>query len=131
MKEYEGKVQVVFKNQPLPFHNNAKAAAEAALAAGEQGKYWEYHDKLFANQRALNRANYEQWASELGLDMNKFKAALDNKTHEAKVKADMDAVTKAGASIGTPSFFINGKLLQGAQPFDAFKTAVDEALKAK
>jgi protein-disulfide isomerase len=95
-------------------------------------KFWAYHDKLFENQRALTRADLEKYAEELGgINMPKFKAALDNKTHEGRVKADMEAVDKAGARIGTPSFFINGKLLQGAQPFEAFKSAIDEALKAK
>jgi protein-disulfide isomerase len=64
------------------------------------------------------------------VNMAKFKAALDNKTNEARVKADVDAVDKAGARIGTPSFFINGKLLQGAQPFERFKEVIDEALKS-
>lgn len=130
MKEYEGKVQVVFKNQPLPFHSNAKAAAEAALAAGEQGKYWEFHDKLFANQRALNRANYETWAGELGLNMAKFKAALDSGKFSAQVDADQALATSVGAS-GTPTFFINGRKLVGAQPFPAFKAIIDEELAKK
>jgi protein-disulfide isomerase len=87
---------------------------------------------VFANQTALSRTDLEKYAEQVGgVNMAKLRTALDNKTHEARVKADMEAVDKAGARIGTPSFFINGKLLQGAQPFDAFKTAIDEALKAK
>ena len=77
-EQYKGKVRVAFKNQPLPFHPNARPAAEAALAANEQGKFWEMHDKLFANQQALDRAALEKYAQELGLDMDKFKAALDS-----------------------------------------------------
>jgi protein-disulfide isomerase len=133
--EYKDKVKVVWRNYPLPFHKDAPGAAEAAREVYEQGgseKFWAYHDVLFANQRALSRADLEKYASELGgINMAKFKAALDNKTHEARVKADQDAVDKAGARIGTPSFFINGKLLQGAQPYDRFKAAIDEALKGK
>jgi protein-disulfide isomerase len=86
---------------------------------------------LFGNQTALGRADLEKYAEQVGgINVAKLKAALDNKTHEARVKADVDAVDKAGARIGTPSFFINGKLLQGAQPFDAFKPAIDSALAA-
>jgi protein-disulfide isomerase len=135
MDEYKDKVRIVWRNYPLPFHKDAGPAAEAALEAFDQGgsdKFWAYHDVLFANQKALARADLEKYAEQVGgINMTKFKAALDNKTHEARVKADMDAVTKAGASIGTPSFFVNGKLLQGAQPFEKFKEVIDEALKAK
>jgi protein-disulfide isomerase len=135
LDEYKDKVKIVWRNYPLPFHKEAPGAAEASLEVFEQGgseKFWAFHDVLFANQRALTRADLEKYASELGgINMAKFKAALDNKTHEAKVKADMAAVDKAGARIGTPSFFINGKLLQGAQPYERFKEAIDTALKGK
>ena len=132
---YPNDVRFIYKNYPLPFHKEAGPAAEAATEVFDQGgsdKFWAYHDLLFANQRALTRADLEKYAEQVGgINMTKFRAALDNKTHEARVKADMDAVTKAGASIGTPSFFINGKLLQGAQPFEKFKEVIDEALKGK
>jgi protein-disulfide isomerase len=133
--EYKDKIKIVWRNYPLPFHKEAEPAAEAAMEVYDQGgsdKFWAYHDLLFQNQRALSRADLEKYAEQLGgINMTKFKAALDNKTHEGRIKADQDAVTKAGASIGTPSFFINGKLLQGAQPFERFKEVVDEALKGK
>ncbi len=133
--EYKDKIKIVWRNYPLPFHKEAQPAAEAAREVFEQAgaeKFWAYHDLLFANQRAITRPDLEKYAEQVGgIDMAKFKAALDNKTHEARVKADVDAVDKAGARIGTPSFFINGKLLQGAQPVEAFKAAIDEALKAK
>jgi protein-disulfide isomerase len=132
MDKYGDKVEVVWRNYPLPFHDKAFKAAEAAhevLMQGGSDKFWEYHDKLFANQRTLDRANLEKFAEEIGgINMAKFKAALDNDTHKAAVQADMDAVKAAGARIGTPSFFINGKLLQGAQPFPAFQAAIDKAL---
>lgn len=131
--QYGDKIKVIWRNYPLPFHQDAGPAAQAAMEVFDQGgsdKFWAFHDKLFENQRALSRADLEKYAGEVGgINLTKFKAALDNKTHEARVKADMDAVDKAGARIGTPSFFINGKLLQGAQPVDAFKSAIDEALK--
>ena len=131
-QEYGDKVQIVWRNYPLPFHQDAGPAAEAAMEVFTQGgseKFWAMHDKLFENQRALGRADLEKYAQEIGgINMAKFKAALDNGTHKATIKADQDAITKAGARIGTPSFFINGKLLQGAQPFPAFKAAIDKAL---
>ncbi|WAM29612.1 DsbA family protein [Myxococcus sp. NMCA1] len=126
--QYGGKIKVAFKNQPLPFHANAKPAAAAALAAHEQGKFWEYHDKLFANQRALDRASLEKYAQELGLNMNKFKAALDQGKFNAQIEADMAQASSVGAN-GTPTFFINGRTLVGAQPVDAFKRVIDEELK--
>ena len=76
--EYKGKVKIAFKQLPLPFHDKAHLAAEAALAANEQGKFWQMHDKLFANQQALDRPSLEKYAEELGLNMAKFKAALDS-----------------------------------------------------
>ncbi|ADO71429.1 DsbA family protein [Stigmatella aurantiaca] len=125
---YKGKIRVAFKNQPLPFHANAKPAAAAALAAHEQGKFWEYHDKLFANQKALDRASLERYAEELKLDMGKFKAALDSNKFDAQITADSTEGTRVGAN-GTPTFFINGRTLVGAQPADAFKRVIDEELK--
>ncbi|HEY0095462.1 MAG TPA: thioredoxin domain-containing protein, partial [Archangium sp.] len=128
--EYKGKVRVAFKNQPLPFHANAKPAAAAALAANEQGKFWEYHDKLFQNQRALDRASLEKYAQELGLNMGQFKAALDSGKFDAQVTADMNEATRVGVN-GTPTFFINGRSVVGAQPVEAFKRIIDEELKKK
>jgi protein-disulfide isomerase len=114
----------------LPFHNNAQAAAEASLAANEQGKFWEYHDKLFANQQALDRPSLEKYAEELGLNMGKFKSALDSGKFKAQVSKDQAEAQKAGAS-GTPTFLINGVKVVGAQPVDAFKKVIDEELKNK
>ena len=128
MKEYPKDVRVVFKQLPLPFHNNAHAAAEASLAAHEQGKFWEMHAKLFANQQALDRPNLDKYAQELGLNMKKFAAALDSGKYKAKVDAELAEGNKIGAN-GTPAFFINGRSLSGAQPIDSFKAVVDSALK--
>lgn len=125
---YPNDVRIVWANNPLGFHKNALPAAEAAYAAHEQGKFWEFHDKLFANQRALTRENFEKWAQELGLDMAKFKASLDSGKHKAQIQKEQALYTSRGAR-GTPGFFINGRLLSGAQPFDAFKRAIDEELK--
>jgi protein-disulfide isomerase len=129
MDEYKGKVRVAWRDLPLPFHPNAMPAAIAARAAGEQGKYWEMHDKIFANQQTMDRPTYEKYAQELGLNMGKFKAALDAQKGKAEIEADAAAGGKIGAR-GTPAFFINGKFLSGAQPFEAFKARIDEELKS-
>jgi protein-disulfide isomerase len=126
-KNYPGKVRVFWKNFPLSFHNNAKPAAEAAMAANEQGKFWEMHDKLFANQQNLDAASLEKYAKEIGLDMAKFKAATESHKFAAQIEADV----KQGGSVGvqgTPASFVNGHFINGAQPFDAFKKIADEEL---
>jgi protein-disulfide isomerase len=133
IKEYGDKVQIVWRDYPLPFHKDAQPAAQAArevFAQKGDKAFWAYHDLLFANQKTLSKENLEKFAEQVGgIDMKAFKAALDSGKHKAAVDADMAAVAKAGARIGTPSFFINGKLIQGAQPFAAFKVVIDEALK--
>ena len=100
------------------------------MEAHAQGKFWQYHDVLFQNQRALERPQLEEYAQQVGLNMTRFRAALDNHTHAAAIEADKNAIQRAGARIGTPTFFINGKMLSGAQPFEAFKAAIDAALAA-
>jgi protein-disulfide isomerase len=129
--EYGDKIQIIWRNFPLPFHDKAQKAAEAAREVFEQGgsdKFWAYHDMLFGNQQALTPDDLVKYAGQVGVNAGKLKAALDSDKHKARVQADIDAVNKSGARIGTPSFFINGKLLQGAQPFPAFKAAIDKAL---
>jgi protein-disulfide isomerase len=132
MQQYEGRVRLIWRNYPLPFHQNAMPAAEASAEVFHQRgaeAFWQYHDTLFAHQQELDRAHLEQFAQEIpGIDMAAFRAALDNHTHQAEIQADMNAVTTAGAQIGTPSFFVNGRLLQGAQPIGAFTAAIDRAL---
>lgn len=127
--DYGKKVKFVWKNQPLSFHPNAMPAAEAAMAAAEQGKFWEYHDKLFANQQALGPELYERLAKEVGLDVKKWKASVDSGKHKAAIQADMAQGAQVGAG-GTPTFFINGRKLVGAQPVDAFKQVIDAELAA-
>ena len=127
---YGDKVRVVFKQNPLSFHKNAPLAAEATLAAHEQGKFWQMHDALFANQKALTRPDLDKYAQEIGLNMDKFKAALDTNKFKPQVEADMAVAKELGAT-GTPSFFVNGRKLRGAQPFESFKKLIDEALATK
>jgi protein-disulfide isomerase len=128
--DYGNKIRIAFKMQPLPFHNHAQLAAEAALAAHEQGKFWEMHDKLFANQQKLERADLEQYAQEIGLNMAKFKSALDTGKFKAQIEKDKAEAAKAGAQ-GTPTFLINGNRIVGAQPVDAFKKMIDAELAKK
>ena len=128
MKAYPNDVRVAFKQLPLPFHNNAHAAAEAALAAKEQGKFWEMHAKLFKSQQALDKDSLAKYAGELGLNVEKFKAALESGKYKDKVDLEMAEGNKIGAR-GTPSFFVNGKSFVGAQPFEAFKAKIEEEIK--
>ncbi len=121
---YPNDVRLVFKQFPLPMHKDAALGAEAALAAGAQGKYWEMHDKLFAHQRAMSRAEIEKYAQEIGLDMAKFKKALDDGTYKKKVQEDMALGRKLGVR-STPTFFVNGKMQRGALAADAIKKMVE------
>jgi protein-disulfide isomerase len=120
-------VRIVFKHLPLDFHPYAFEAAEASLAAGAQGKFWEYHDLLFQNQRKLTRPDLEAYATQLGLDLVKFKQALDTDQFKAQVERDKGVAKKLGVR-GTPNAFINGYNIRGAQPFSAFKTIIDREL---
>lgn len=132
LDHYGTSVRVVWRDYPLPFHRNAHLAAEAAREVFRQrgnDAFWRYHEQLFANQRSLERPTLERLAQQEQVDMAAFRQALDDRTHRAAVDADMDAVRAAGARIGTPSFFINGRLVQGAQPFEAFRAAIDRALR--
>jgi protein-disulfide isomerase len=127
LEEYPGKVRLVWRDFPLPFHQEATPAAIVARVAGEQGKFWEMHDKLYENQRTLDRASLERYAQEVGVNVAKVKAALDAKKYEAQIKADLEMGQKIGVG-GTPAFFINGTFLSGAQSFEVFKSRVDQEL---
>ena len=127
-KAYAGKVRFIFRHFPLNFHKKAHLASQASLAAGAQGKFWEYHDLLFANQRALGRPQLEKYAQQLKLDMTKFKKALDDGTYKATVDADLK-IGKGVFVSGTPSMFLNGKRVQNATSFPAIKALIDAALK--
>ena len=130
LSTYGDKIRFVYRNYPLPSHPNAHPAAEAAQCANEQGKFWPYHDKLFADPRKLSDADLKQAAVDLGLDAAKFDACVDSHKYKARVDADMQAGDAAGVN-GTPAFFINGRQLSGAQPYEVFKQLIDEELAAK
>lgn len=129
-----GKVKLVYRDYPLPFHPNALSAAEAAECANEQGKFWEFHDTLFGSQSDwvnLSTENvktkYLNYAANLGLNVNNFSICLNNETYKDEIQKDTADGSKAGVN-GTPSFYINGKQIVGAQPYDVFKTAIDAEL---
>ena len=124
---YPKDVRIVLKNFPLPGHKQARLAAEAALAAGEQGKYWEMHDVIMANQENLGRAALDDYAQKLGLDVARFRTALDDGRHRAQVDRDIEDATALGLK-GVPSFVINGRVIAGAYPLERFKQIIDEEL---
>src|SRR5262249_15602643 len=109
---------------------NARGAAEAAACANAQGKFWEYHEKLFANQGQLTEDNLKAYAKDLGLDTAKFDECLAKKSYAKEIDKDVADGAKVGVS-GTPAFFVTGRMLSGAQPFDKFKEVIDEELAAK
>ncbi len=130
MDTYGDKVRLVFRDYPLPFHNNAHTASQAAQCAHEQGKFWPYHDKLFENQQALEVDKLKQYATQIGLDGPAFNECLDTGRYRSQVDQDYQAGQAAGVT-GTPSFFVNGRFLSGAQPFEAFRAIIDEELQLK
>ncbi|HEX7481161.1 MAG TPA: thioredoxin domain-containing protein [Polyangiales bacterium] len=127
--KYGDKVHFVFRQFPLSFHQNAHTAAEASMAAKAQGKFWEFHDKLFANQQKLDRPSLEGFAKDVGLDVAKFKKALDDKTYAPAV----DAEQKLGEEVavdGTPTMFLNGSRIPNPTDYDAITKQIDAAIKA-
>jgi protein-disulfide isomerase len=126
--KYGDQVRIVFRHQPLPAHANARLAAAASMAAHEQGKFWEMHRVLFDNQRSLDRESLEKYAQELGLDLPRFRKALDTGAWNNYVDAEAVEAQKRGVA-GTPTFFINGKPLVGARPLADFAEVIDAELK--
>ena len=130
MSAYPGQVKFYFRDYPLPIHADAPKAAEAAHCAKDQGKYWEMHDKLFANQKALKIEDLKSYAKDLGIDAAKFDKCLASGEKKHEIDESMEAGRKLNVN-GTPAFFVNGVLLSGAQPFEKFKQVIDEQLAAK
>jgi len=129
MDTYKDQVLVAVRNFPLDFHQQAKIAAVAALCAKEQGKYWEYADKVWGNQPQLkDPSSLKKWAAELGLNSAQFDSCLDQNKYLNDVMKDAQEGQQLGVN-GTPAFFINGRLVSGALPFDSFKKIIDEELK--
>ncbi len=126
-QKYGTKVRFVFRQFPLSFHPNAHVASQAALAAHAQGKFWELHDKMFEDQKKLDRASLEASAKAVGLDLVKFKKALDDKTYAPAVDAEMKLGEQVAVD-GTPTMFLNGKRVANPTDFDTIAKEIDAAL---
>jgi protein-disulfide isomerase len=128
-KKYGNKVKVAFKNFPLPFHNHAEKAAVAGLCANEQGMdyFWKMHDEMFANQDSLDDSGLKEKAKKIGLKLDAFEKCLAENKFLPQVKADMEEGKKIKVK-STPTFFINGQLINGAQPMEVFAELIDEEL---
>jgi len=132
---YPGKIRFVYRNLPLPFHQNAQMGAEAALCAGDQNAYWEMHDVLFENQASLNnpegttleQATYNQYAQDLGLDVTAFESCMTSHKFAQFIEDDMAFSSNLGVQ-STPTFFINGLAIVGAQPLSSFQQLIDKEI---
>ena len=128
LKEYKGQVRLVLKDFPLNFHDLARPAHEAARCAGEAGKYWEYHDRLYEAQPDFERTDLIRYATDLGIPRDGFVECLESRRFKAQVEADVKEGWRAGVQ-GTPTFFINGEQLEGAAPDEVFRELIEDALR--
>jgi protein-disulfide isomerase len=128
--DYDGRVRLVVKDFPLPSHPAARAAHEAARCAAAAGRFWPYHDRLYDAQPRFERDDLIRYAADVGLDPGPVPRCLDSRSFAAAVEADVSQGRALGVR-STPTFFVNGQILVGAQPLDAFRRAVDEALAAR
>ena len=130
LKKYAGKVNVAFRDFPLgSIHPNAQKASEATQCAGRQGKFWEFHDALFAEQSKLDQAGLNAAAQKLGLDEKAFQSCLASGEYSTQISRDVEDGRKAGVG-STPAFFVNGIFLGGAQPQTSFEKLIEDELKA-
>lgn len=126
-----GKVRYMFRDFPLPFHQNAMISALAARCAGDQGKYWEMHDILYEKQSDWSGSDAKDkfvgYASDIGINSEAFTKCLDDEKYKDAIEADLALVQELGVG-GTPGFFVNGKLMVGALPFSEFEKAIEAEL---
>jgi protein-disulfide isomerase len=128
LKQYPGKVKLVYRDFPIDgLHPQTRRAAEAARCARDQGRFWEYHDLLFAEAPKAAPEDLQRYAEQSGLDLAAFERCLSDNVHRAAVQRDLDEGTRLGVT-GTPAFFINGRPLSGAQPLEAFVRVMEEEL---
>jgi len=130
ISEYKDKVRFVYLDYPLPFHQQAMPASQAAHCALDQGKFWEYHRNLMMVAGDLSEADLSKRASDLGLDGTAFTACLGSKKHDTTIQSYASDGAAVGVT-GTPAFFINGRSLVGAQPIEQFRTVINEELTRK
>ncbi len=128
MARFPDKVRHVYKNFPLSFHRNARSAAKAALAAGEQGKFWEMHELIYENSRSLSEKKYKQFAEKLGLDMDKFMKDYNSDEIDRQVEQDFREGQQVGVS-STPTVFVNGVMIKGAQSYCTFVETIMDKLE--
>ena len=128
-KRYAGVARIAFKQHPLPFHSHARLAAKAALAADEQGRFWQMHDALFGHECTIDRDGIDECALRAGVQLAAFHAALDSHRLEARITAD-EAEAQALGVEGTPTFFVNGRRITGAVPVDDIAAVIDEERQA-
>jgi protein-disulfide isomerase len=127
LASYPGQIRLVYRNFPLTsIHPDAMSAAEAAMCAGEQDAFWPYHEKLFSNE-TLGNTTYMQYAQDLGLNMGTFESCIEDHKYQQDIQADSDFAINLGIR-STPTFFINGLAIVGAQPLDVFKQVIDKEL---
>lgn len=127
MQTYPDQIRRVIKNYPYKYRDFARMAAEASLAARDQGKYWEMHDILITRSPKLDRASLIDYADELGLDVKKFTESIDNGKHAADIDRDLE-LAKSMDLYNTPTFYINGRQVVGERPFEYFSKIIDEEL---
>ena len=130
LEHYGADASLVFKHFPLGFHKQAQLAAEASMAAHAQGKFWEYHDLMFQDSKALARTDLENHAQQLGLNMDKFNEALDNGTYKERVQEDMTLGQGAGVR-GTPSIYVNGRKYDGPREGPKMIEIIDKQILKK
>jgi protein-disulfide isomerase len=129
LQDYDGQVRLVYRHFPLnSIHPQAQKAAEASECAGEQGKFWEYHDLLFANQSALQVADLKSYAGKLSLKQSQFDQCLDSGKYANKVNQQAQDAQTSGIT-GTPGTWVNNQLVKGAYPYETFKQIIDALLK--
>jgi protein-disulfide isomerase len=123
LDKYPESVKIIFKHYPLPFHKQALPAALASMAAGEQGKFWEYHDELFLHQKSLSSDKYLEIAQNMGLDLKIFSLDMMRPSIRKKIEKDISDAKKAGVT-GTPTIFVNGRKLK-KRGLDAISKLID------
>jgi protein-disulfide isomerase len=128
LEKYPEKIRVVYRHLPLEgIHPRARPAAAASVCAEDQGRFWDYHDLVFENNRALEDADLESYAGRAGLDVESFKQCIADGRHRERIDADIEAATQAGIT-GTPAFVVNGIVMRGAKPLDDFAVVIDAEL---
>ena len=127
MEEYEGQIRLILRNYPYRYRDYSHIAAEALLAAGDQGKYWEMHDIMLERSPALDSKSLETYAQELGLNMEQFKRDLESMKHKDVIEQDKELAESLDI-YNTPTYFINGRKITGNAPYEYLKKIIEKEL---